>query len=190
MIAELRAGIVDDYGRANELQPDAGTHAERGWDFLFLLESPAQALPEFERTIELRPETKARDHLGVALCRVQLGDRSKGVAAAETALKLGQDREKNEESSFLLYNAAHVFALAAGRVSIEMGGRSDPELAQLRQRYEGRALELLEQAMLSRPEAERGSFWKQMTHGDAALTAVRPLTGYGALERKYGPPRK
>jgi hypothetical protein len=119
-----------------------------------------------------------------------MGEWRKAVKDADRALELGQDQEREEELTFLLYNAARTFAQAAGRISVEMGGRTDAKMNEDRQRYEARALDLLEKAVLSRPEAERRTFWQQATPTDSALLSVRPLLRYRELEKKYGQPPK
>jgi tetratricopeptide (TPR) repeat protein len=193
-IQKLQTDAVADYGRAIDLKPDAATHAQRGWDLLLLLDAPKLALPDFKRAIELRNEAgdpeKASDFMGSGLCRVQVGQWRQGVTDAEQGLELGRNKEKDREWAFLLFNAARVFAQAAGRISSETAGRPlDPALTKARFDCEKRAVDLLGQAMLSLSEPERRPFWQQATSGDRALQPIRLLPGYKELNDLYGQPR-
>jgi len=85
----------------------------------------------------------------------------------------------------LLYNAARVYARASAGVTAEAGldGRTT---AALREHWEGRAVQLLRQALEAQPAAEAARFWETCVRNDAALQSVRYWSGFRQLADRYG----
>jgi tetratricopeptide (TPR) repeat protein len=159
---------LQDYTRALELQPDAPTHAVRGWAYLLVHDAPRLALRDFEEALHLDPK-QGDAHCGRGLAFVQLGQWSKGVADADQALTLGPSSPR------LTYNAARVYALAA----------SQADMAQ-RRGYQDRAIQLLERALQQQSRAVRTAFWHKVVTTDRAWKLLQRHPGFVRLVGAFG----
>jgi len=170
-------GAQTDYTRALELEPGAATYAARGWAYL-VAEAPSLGLRDFQEVIRLDP-AQGDAYAGRGYARALLGQARLAVADAETALRLGPSSPR------LLYNAARVYARASAGVTAEAGldGRTT---AALREHWEGRAVQLLRQALEAQPAAEAARFWETCVRNDAALQSVRYWSGFRQLADRYG----
>jgi hypothetical protein len=84
------------------------------------------------------------------------------------------------------FNLACDFARAAGRVGND---REQPERETLQQRWQGRALDLLRQALDQLPAGEQRSFWRENA-ADPDLDPIRGTAGFRHLAEKYSGPGK
>ena len=83
------SGGVEDYTSALVLEPDAATHAARGWLYLAALEAPGLALRDFEKCLRLDPN-HANAYNGRGAARLRLGhDIEAAVADAEECSAAG-----------------------------------------------------------------------------------------------------
>jgi tetratricopeptide (TPR) repeat protein len=156
----LHAGALQDYTRALEIQPDAATHADRGW--VYLAEgAPKLALADFEEALRLNPEA-GDAYNGRGNARARLGQGREAVRDAEQALRLGPLTAR------MLHNAATVYAQAAA------GAAGDTE----RRDYQGRALDLLRDAAAAVPDDRRARFWEEQIERDPDLEPVRGLARF------------
>ena len=135
-------------------------------------DASALALPDFEAAIRLDAKNgDARNGRGFA--RVRLGQDVRGaVGDAEEAIRLGP------ETSRTLYNAARTYAQAVGRFDARTIPRDLPLAT--RGRYQDRAVQLLRQAIVHVPAAQRGLYWKTI-EPDAALDPIRRSAGFVQL---------
>jgi tetratricopeptide (TPR) repeat protein len=161
-------GALDDLSRAATAQPDAPTFAERGWLYL-LRGAPGQALLDFQEVLR-RNERSSDAHAGRGLARARLGEAEAGVADAEEALRLGPP------SSRLSYLGAVIYAQA----SACPGDKP---------RYEGRAVELLREALDRQPLESRATFWRDAVERDPALEPIRTSAGYQELRAGFAADR-
>jgi tetratricopeptide (TPR) repeat protein len=118
---------------------------------------------------------------GRAAARAQLGRYREAVADAEEALRLGPP------SARLVYNAACVYSQAAGRLEAEQRSKA-PRPPGARGHYQGRAAQLLNQALFLLPEDQRGPFWRDVVSNDAALRPIRHSADFARLGRRYAAP--
>jgi hypothetical protein len=82
----------------------------------------------------------------------------------------------------LLYNAARLYAQAAGQVETAARPGEDPEQ---RRKYESRAVELLRQGLLALPEGKRAAMWNDTIRLDRAFDPIRRGAAYLELAAKY-----
>jgi tetratricopeptide (TPR) repeat protein len=179
---------VEDYTQALDIDsregrpPDPKTLKYRGWAYL-LCDAPRLGLADFELVLKTTPHDS--DALaGRGNARVRLGNTKDALADAEAALREG------ESSDRLRFNAARVYALAAGRAELDARDIKDPVSAeravrQQRRRCEDRAVRLLEEALRLVPERDREAFWKQYVDADPALKPIRKTSGYQRLSALY-----
>jgi tetratricopeptide (TPR) repeat protein len=189
--AELgnRAGAVTDYTLALQLEPDAPTHAARGWVYL-VSEAHDLALADFDAAIRLDPEL-ADAYNGRGFARVKLLASAKAaaeareklrraVADAETALRKGlAEPQPPDDVSRLYYNAVRIFAQAAGWLDAE--ARRSLAAREPGASYQARAVELLRQAVEAYPAPRRADFWRYFVHEDAALVPIRRSADFAKL---------
>jgi tetratricopeptide (TPR) repeat protein len=159
---------LEDYTRALELQADAATHAVRGWAYLLVHDAPRLALRDFEAALQLDPKL-GEAHCGRGLAFVQLGQWSKGVADANRALTLGPSSPR------LNYNAARIFAQAAGQV----------ETAQ-RRSYQDRSVQLLRQTLQQQSLTARTAFWHKVVKNDRAWKGLQQHPEFRQLVGDFG----
>jgi tetratricopeptide (TPR) repeat protein len=168
---ELRSAI-DCYTLALRTERGPEVLRLRGWSYL-LAGSPALALAEFEEALQQRPGD-GDALLGRSDARVKLGRVAEAVADVEAGLKAGPATARQS------YNAARVYAQAAGRVLDAPGADFGAVL-----RYQGRAVALLRESLERRPAAERAAFWREFVQKDPVLQPVRRTTAFLALAGEY-----
>ncbi len=159
---------IADYTQALQLQPaDSRTRTYRGWAYL-AGEAAVLALHDFEKVLRLEP-ANGDAYLGRAHARVRLGQYARAIADADAALRHGPETPR------LLWNAARVFAQAAGANVTAKG------------EHEERTVRLLQKALERLPEGQRSAFWRTCIHPDAALEPVRRQPAFLRLEAEYTP---
>jgi tetratricopeptide (TPR) repeat protein len=162
------AKALEDYTRALELQPDAATHALRGWAYLLVHDAPRLALPDFEAALRLDPK-RGDAHCGRGMAFAQLGQWSKGVADADKALTLGPSSPR------LIYNAARIYAHVASQA--EAGQRRG---------HQDRALQLLQRTLRQQSPALRRAFWHKIVKTDRVWKALQHHPGFVQLVDEFG----
>jgi tetratricopeptide (TPR) repeat protein len=180
--AEARARIgdpaaaVEDFTQALALEPDNPVAlAGRGWAYV-VLEANSLAERDFDHAVHLEPAS-GDALLGRAYVRVKAGSFADGMRDAEAALRVGPRRPE------LLYNAARVFARAARRLESDPATRPEE-----RGRLEGRALDLLREALEATPADRQSSFWRLQVERDAALSLLRRTPAYRQLAGTFAGP--
>jgi tetratricopeptide (TPR) repeat protein/tRNA A-37 threonylcarbamoyl transferase component Bud32 len=174
------AAAAEDFTRALGFQPDdAIALAGRGWSYV-VLESTVLAERDFDRAVKVDPASPDA-LLGRAYVRVKAGSPADGLRDAEAALRLRQ-REPQ-----LLYNAARVYARAARRAEDDPA-RQGPAGWEDRARLEGRALELLREALQALPAERQAPFWRQQVERDAALGPLRRTPAYRQMAGTFARP--
>ena len=173
---------IVDYTRAVEIAPKAPENpqilARRGWALLDLKILARQALADFEQAIRTDP-TNPDLYTGRGYARVLLGEHHPAVADAEKALRLGRAKKELRLRLALHYNAACIFAQAVGQV-----GTQEPKRDALTQRYETRALELLNGALELLPAKVRGRLLQQALD-DPAFAPIRTRPALAKLVARY-----
>jgi eukaryotic-like serine/threonine-protein kinase len=176
------AGAQADFTRALVLEPDSpSTRARRGWSFLN--DATKLALSDFEAAIKLDPRNGDL-HNGRGYARVLLGDYAGGVADAEEALRLSEPIADVRIRLATQYNAACIFAQAAGKTALATG---DPERQALARRYRDRSLELIRQALDLLDPPARQPYLKQLA-GDPAFDPIRSYPPFKQLIAGPTPP--
>ena len=168
-------GAIDDYGLALRLKPDAATYVYRGWVHV-LSEAPLMALHDFEEAIRLRPDP-GDTYNGRGYALAKLGRLRDAISDAEEALRRGPQTDR------LLYNAARIYAQAAGRVDAE-GGPRNRRLSAARSGYETRAVALVRQALGLHSAVEPGVL-ATIRRGRWALNPIRRNPGFARLADEY-----
>jgi serine/threonine protein kinase/tetratricopeptide (TPR) repeat protein len=172
-------GAIADYTRSLEIEPrSAGTRARRGWALLDSREATRQALRDFDEAIKLEPRN-GELYAGRGYARVLLGEYREGVADAEEGLKLGPRDDELRQRVALTYNAACVFAQAAGQAADD-----DEALAG---RYRERALELLRKTLDLVPAPARAAYARQAAD-DPAFAPVRKSAAFHRVVDEYTRP--
>jgi tetratricopeptide (TPR) repeat protein len=165
------AGAVEDFTRALELEPNSSNmRTKRGW--AYLLNGLELALEDFDRALAQNP-SNSDAHAGRGYALVLLGRDHEGVEAAERAVALAP-REPD-----LLYNAACVYAQAAGKAEGD-GGEGDHR--SLATHYGDRGLALIRQALDLKPPGQRMSFCRDVILLDPALEPIRGRDEFAQLE--------
>jgi serine/threonine protein kinase/Tfp pilus assembly protein PilF len=160
------AGALSDYTRSLDIEPNAAsTHARRGW--AFLNEATQLAFNDFEAAIKNEPRNSDL-YNGRGCALVLLGRHREGVRDAEEALRLGPASAAKEKRFSLTYNAACVYAQAAGKLMAS----EESDRAQLVERYTVRAVDLLRQALANVPAAARTAQVRQVV-ADPAFIPIR-----------------
>jgi tetratricopeptide (TPR) repeat protein len=153
------SGAISDYTQALSHQPDDSlTLAYRGRVYL-VRDALVPAWDDFEKAIEL--DGKNSDaYSGRAYIRVRRGDAAGAVLDAEEALRRGKETPR------LLWDAARIHAQAASVLGAEQ--RRDRYTERNLAQIQGRAVQLLDQAVTLTPTVERASFWQSYVEPDAA----------------------
>ncbi len=178
------AGAIEDFTLALEIEraegrgADPATLAYRGWAYV-VEQAPKLALRDFDEALRLPGGDKADCYAGRGCARVLLGQWELAVEDAEAALR--------EEAlpARTCYNAARVYAQAAGKLEEGAAGQSRPARERAAE-YRGRALRLLREACAKTPAGQRAAFWKDYVQADPALLSLRATEGYGRLGREFG----
>jgi len=170
------AGAQTDYTRALEMEPDAATHAARGWCFL-VADAPKLALADFEEALRRAPEL-GDAYAGRGYSRVLLGDHRRADADAEEALRRGHP------SARLHYNVARIYAQAIPCLDSERGGGRWTANA-LGNYYQDRALRTLTTSLGLLPPTEAARFWQTVVQSDKALNPLRASKWFVQLAARY-----
>jgi tetratricopeptide (TPR) repeat protein len=171
---------ADDFTLALGLTPaDAALLLHRGQAHL-ACRAAELAVRDFDEVLRRDPGNGFA-YNGRAAARAQSGQYREAVADAEEALRLGPPTAR------LVYNAACVYAQAAGRLEAEQRSKT-PRPPDARGHYQGRAAQLLRQALLLLPEGQRGPFWRDVVSNDAALRPIRHSADFARLGRQYAAP--
>jgi serine/threonine protein kinase/tetratricopeptide (TPR) repeat protein len=167
-------GAVSDYGAALAPVPDAELLTHRGWAYCFL-DSWKPALADFEAALRLdKNQTDA--YVGRGLARVMLpGDYRAAVADADEALRRGPTTPE------MMHNVACTLALASARAEHDTAA---PDGRQVAASWRARAVEVVRQALVMVPAAERGRFWRDKVLPDRALDALRGEPSFKELGRE------
>ncbi len=179
-------GAVLDFTRALDREKSAERYALRGWVHLFG-DAPRPALRDFAEAIRMNREGGKEDaavYAGHGYALVKLGRVPEAAADAERAVALV--RERHDEQA--LYNAARVFAQAAGREWRD----PRPAYAQASDRrlYHGRALELLRKVLLPLSPSERAEFWRTKVRTDEAFNPIRASAEFDRLATEVAGPTR
>jgi tetratricopeptide (TPR) repeat protein len=177
-------GAIADYTRALEIEPQSAvTRARRGWALLESRDAIRQALRDFEEALRLEPEN-GELYNGRGYARVLLGQYRDGIADAEEALKRGPQAEELRQRLALKYNAACVFAQAAGQAAADTAAS---DAAALADRYQARAVVLLRQALDLLPPKSRAAYVQQAVD-EPAFAPVRKSAAFEKLVKEYSRP--
>jgi tetratricopeptide (TPR) repeat protein len=159
------SGAIEDFTAAMGLRGDrARLLRHRGWVYI-LADAPQLALHDFVEAIGL-DSSSGDAYNGRGFARLRFGEHRAGVADAERALSLG------EPTPELFYKAARVYALAAVVVSAEARQKGQESLF-LVNRYQGRAADLLREAIRRLPADRRTPFVKDVILADPDLKTLR-----------------
>ena len=167
------SGAIRDYSRALEIQPEfALALIERGWAYL-RFDSPKLALVDFETAIKHDP-SDSDAHNGRGTARAILRDHRAAVADAREAILLGKGSPR------VTYNAARIYALAAGVAAADPG--EDGRLSRsLSSQYQDIAVQLVREAFGRESPEKRAAFWRDTIQSDPALKAIRRRLKYEEL---------
>jgi serine/threonine protein kinase/Flp pilus assembly protein TadD len=134
---------IEDLNQTLQLEPeDAATRSARGWAHL-ASRAHQVALRDFNEAILRRPKD-GNAYSGRAYARLNLGNLDGAVEDIETALKLGPEKAR------LFQDAARILAQVSARMR-----PNTPATAQQIARLQGRAVELLRQALRLLPPDQR-----------------------------------
>jgi serine/threonine protein kinase len=168
-------GAIDDYSRAQVLQPDSATRAYRGWLYV-VMKVPDLALVDFSEAIRLN-EHNGDAYNGRGYVRVQRGQYEEAVRDAQMAESCAPRDPRT------LWNAAHVYAQVFGKLDAE--GPRNRRAWDARFDYQDKALLLLSQALASTPLEERAAFWREKVQQDPDLIPIRGSRKYTDLAADY-----
>ncbi len=171
------AGLVEEYTGALHTAPqDVSLYVRRGWAYLDT-NATELALHDFEKAIQLDPK-QGDAYLGRAETWARRRNYRLATANAEEALR------QDPHSGRLSYNAARVFAEALD-VLEGLGPLGDPSTAQVRSRYQERAVACLRQALTLWPRQERPSFWKDRVLRDPVFHSLKATVGFRRLAADF-----
>lgn len=169
------AEAIEDYSRALELDrlqdkpADTLTLAYRGWAYL-VFEAPKLAQRDFDEALKVPSANQIDCRNGRGYALVLQGQWKPAVADAEEVLRLKPVLPRH------LYNAARIYAQAAGRIEV-----TDRTTQDLRQRCELQAVKLIRSALERLPADQRSAFWKEYVAADPAMKAIRRGSGFAQL---------
>jgi tetratricopeptide (TPR) repeat protein len=175
------ANLPQEYQRAFALRKDPSILAALGWVYV-VNNSPDLAEKAFEGALLLAPDY-AEAYAGRGFVKVLRGQYRDGVRDAEEGL--ARARRRGAVSARLLFNAARVYAQAAA-AAVADGVPGSAWV--LRDSYEGRAVELLAEALRAEKKpAARKRFWVENVQEDGALNPVRGSWQFKKLASEYQP---
>jgi tetratricopeptide (TPR) repeat protein len=161
---------LDCYTQGLRFARDPEMLTLRGWIYLFT-NAPDLALADFEEALTLRPRSPDA-LLGRANTRIRFGLLQEALNDAEQGLRLAGNDARCQ------YNAARVYAQAAGLVKVTGTGRQRQGAGPAHAR---RAVELLRRALKQTPAEERAAFWRDYVVADPSFDAIRRDSGLKAL---------
>ncbi len=171
---QRHAEAVADYTRALESNPKdeekAPLYLSRGQEY-FSLNSMTSALSDLGEALRLDP-TNSNAALACAHVHIKLMETHEAVAHAEAVVK------RKPTDPHLWYEAARIYAQAAGQIKAEPGD------GKIRSLYHERAEALLMTAMAQMPARQRPAYWKEKVLKDPALNAIRG--DLAELGRRFG----
>jgi tetratricopeptide (TPR) repeat protein len=175
---------IESFTRALSMKRTAAVLEQRGWAYA-LQDAARLALADFEEALRLDHDS-ADALCGRGDARVKLGRIAEGVADVEQALRRGPRSERLKEQ--LLYNAACVFAQAAGK--LESGNRVDRATLYEMERCRGQATRLLRDVLDCQPPARRAVFWHEQVLRAPALAPLRRYHDFVRLALQFEPVRR
>jgi tetratricopeptide (TPR) repeat protein len=180
------AAAVEDYTQALALKPkDAALRAARGWAYL-ANDAPKLALPDFDEAVRLDPaDGDAWNGRGLARLRAEPDRQAVAAAVADADEAVA----RGKRGARLLFNAARVYALAAGRLDAETA-RPGTRTRETRAAYQAQALTRLRECLELVPGPEQAAFWRDNVQGDPALNPVRQDEGFARLAAEATRPPK
>jgi tetratricopeptide (TPR) repeat protein len=158
------AGAIEDDTKALSLRPGCVPLLARRGALYLVTDAPRLALRDFEEAIGRDP-AYGDAYIGRAAALVRLGQHRQSVVDVERALHLGKP------SASMLYNAARVLSQAAAAASSEVRRKGQDAVAQVN-RYQNRAVELVQEALKLLPPDRRAAFLKEVLQ-DPDLGALR-----------------
>jgi eukaryotic-like serine/threonine-protein kinase len=172
------AGAVADFTEAIRQSPDdQDLRTRRGWAYLA---SGAEklALLDFDRAVQL-DQSNADAYAGRGLARAALGMAREAADDAEQSLRKGGTEPRR------LFGAARTYAMAAPALASEVGknGRSSTALAE---RFEDRAVTLLNDSLSRQPSSAREAFIREMIAPDPVLNRFRRRIRISSTTTKAG----
>jgi tetratricopeptide (TPR) repeat protein/tRNA A-37 threonylcarbamoyl transferase component Bud32 len=160
---QRHAESIADYTRALEANPrdeeKAPLYLSRGQEY-FTLNSMTSALSDLSEALRLDPGN-ANAALACAHVHIKLKETHEAVAQAEAVVK------RKPADPHLWYEAARIYAQAAGQI------KAEPGYGKVRSLYQERAETLLTTAMAQLPARQRPAYWKDKVLKDPALNAIR-----------------
>ncbi len=158
------AGAIEDDTKALGLSPNS-VPLRIGRGSLYLVtDAPRLAGRDFEEAIRLDPSS-TEAFLGRGSARVLQGQHRLAVADVEEALRLGKPTTR------MRYNAARVLAQAADAAGSEVRKKGQDAVA-LVDRYQDRAVELIQDALKRLPADQRAPFLAKVLN-DPDLAGIR-----------------
>jgi serine/threonine protein kinase len=158
------AGAIEDDTRALALRPGSVPLLARRGALYLVTDASRLALRDFAEVIRLDP-AYGDAYIGRASARVRLGEHQQAVADVEKALRLGKP------TASMFYNAARVLSQAAAAAGSEVRKKGQVAVAQVN-RYQDRAVELVQEALKLLPPEKRAAFLKEVVQ-DPDLRALR-----------------
>jgi tetratricopeptide (TPR) repeat protein len=147
-------GAIEDDTKALALSPHSTPLLVRRGSLYLLTDAPRLAVRDFEGALGVDPSS-GEAYLGRALARVRLGQHQLAVADVEQALRLARPSAERD------YNAARVLAQASVAAGSEARKKGQDAVVQVN-RYQGRAVALLRDALKRLPAGERDAFVAQV----------------------------
>jgi eukaryotic-like serine/threonine-protein kinase len=158
-------GAAADFTEAIRQTPDDQTlHTRRGWAYL-ACGAAKLALLDFDRAIQL-DRSHADAYAGRGVARATLGMPREAADDAEQSLRIGGTGPRR------LFGAARTYAMAAPALANE-GGKNGRSSTALAQRYEDRAVALLNDSVSRQPSSARDAFVREMIASDPVLARFR-----------------
>ena len=164
---------VSDFTHAINLDPTRwSARVQRGWAY-FLSDAPRLAFDDFNAVIEAYPNhAEAHGCRGFALAAT--GQSHAAVLDAEKSLRLTDPVDART-----LYNAARIYARSAAGLLASFGPNRPPDALALAEKYQDRALSLVESALDQMPADRRRTFIQEVIQSDPTLASIRPRLATG-----------
>jgi tetratricopeptide (TPR) repeat protein/tRNA A-37 threonylcarbamoyl transferase component Bud32 len=159
------SGAIQDYTLALQQRPgQPRVLTSRGLTYL-VSDAPKLALSDFEEALGLDPSS-GEAHSGRGSALVRLGDHHTAVVEAEESLRHGPPTQR------LVYNAARIYAQAA-TLATSSAREKGRDAVLLAERYQDRAVALIQETLGRLPAEHRASFWRDQVQDDPALRSLQ-----------------